>query len=355
MDFTGINCPVCSVGFKEDDDIVVCPKCGAPYHRECYAQKGKCIFPELHKNGKSWRSENGYADEPEESIETDDFIICRHCGCKNSKDSIVCEQCGDFLFGPVRRTIDPFGIAGDDEEDEDDDPMKSASPFYRTNQFYVNGVRIFDLGFNKDDDFDGVSGEELAQEVGPNPLDYLPVFSSLKKRNVSRFNCAVFLFGGGWYIYRKQYWKGIIVLLINTLLYAGNLVVSELFADNMWSQATAALTAASGSTSYNPGYGEYFSWIAQNCTLTEGFLMLLPYIFGLLNLVMMFICGFNANRGYYKNCIRKIKKIKEQNPGEDKKELLRLLAFKGRTNIGLAWMLMACQVIILSGLMLYNP
>ena len=51
MDFLGKTCPVCSQNFHEGDDVVVCPKCGAPYHRDCYKQNGKCIFPELHKDG----------------------------------------------------------------------------------------------------------------------------------------------------------------------------------------------------------------------------------------------------------------------------------------------------------------
>ena len=40
MNYMGKPCPVCSRTFREEDDIVVCPKCGAPYHRECYEEKG---------------------------------------------------------------------------------------------------------------------------------------------------------------------------------------------------------------------------------------------------------------------------------------------------------------------------
>lgn len=39
MDYTGKKCPICSEKFKADDDIVVCPKCGAPYHRSCYEKE----------------------------------------------------------------------------------------------------------------------------------------------------------------------------------------------------------------------------------------------------------------------------------------------------------------------------
>ena len=62
MDFLGKTCPVCSQNFHEGDDVVVCPKCGAPYHRDCFKQKGKCIFPELHKDGKSWKDVYDFAE-----------------------------------------------------------------------------------------------------------------------------------------------------------------------------------------------------------------------------------------------------------------------------------------------------
>lgn len=39
MEFTEYKCPVCDKQFKKGDDIVVCPECGAPHHRECYEKK----------------------------------------------------------------------------------------------------------------------------------------------------------------------------------------------------------------------------------------------------------------------------------------------------------------------------
>lgn len=51
-DYTGIKCPVCDKPFQPGDDIVVCPQCGAPYHRECYQQEGKCKFDDLHAEEK---------------------------------------------------------------------------------------------------------------------------------------------------------------------------------------------------------------------------------------------------------------------------------------------------------------
>ena len=41
MDWKGHKCVSCHKLFKEGDDIVVCPECGAPYHRACYAAEGR--------------------------------------------------------------------------------------------------------------------------------------------------------------------------------------------------------------------------------------------------------------------------------------------------------------------------
>ena len=43
MDLSGIPCPVGGKPFTKDDDIVVCPVCGAPYHRACYQEAGHCV------------------------------------------------------------------------------------------------------------------------------------------------------------------------------------------------------------------------------------------------------------------------------------------------------------------------
>ena len=36
MKYTGIPCAACGKKFTAEDDVVVCPECGTPYHRACY-------------------------------------------------------------------------------------------------------------------------------------------------------------------------------------------------------------------------------------------------------------------------------------------------------------------------------
>lgn len=51
------KCPVCENRFeKDDEDIVVCPDCGTPYHRECYMQEGECVSSHLHGEYE-WKSD----------------------------------------------------------------------------------------------------------------------------------------------------------------------------------------------------------------------------------------------------------------------------------------------------------
>ena len=49
MEFTQYNCPVCDRKFESADDIVVCPECGTPHHRDCYDELGHCFYEDRHK------------------------------------------------------------------------------------------------------------------------------------------------------------------------------------------------------------------------------------------------------------------------------------------------------------------
>ena len=41
--YYGCPCEGCGKPLTLQDDIVVCPDCGAPYHRTCYEKMGLCI------------------------------------------------------------------------------------------------------------------------------------------------------------------------------------------------------------------------------------------------------------------------------------------------------------------------
>ena len=53
--YTGYHCPVCGKAFVQGDDVVVCPDCGAPHHRECYRRLGHCALEDKHASGAQWQ------------------------------------------------------------------------------------------------------------------------------------------------------------------------------------------------------------------------------------------------------------------------------------------------------------
>lgn len=349
MKFIGKKCPVCEKPFEEDDDIVVCPKCGAPYHRDCYAVRGKCIFPELHKNGETWKSPDAEPEQPESS---EDTITCSACGFKNSKDSIVCEHCGEFLntneieeSEKSKRVI--FGHFSTDQTDDDADGEDGYDNMYSL----PPGIRIGSVfpQIKPDEDFDGVSAAELIKCIGQNALYYLPIFQRIRDYNTSRFNFAAFIFGGGWYLYRKQYLKGILISLLTIVLNAVQVLVSYYLSGDLWIQASKAIGTGSSL--------EFFScvrWIAENYGLTNTVIALLPYLLSAVSWVVIIVCGFTANRGYYNFMLKKVRRIKKQNSDLSEKEMLEKLKETGGVNNGLAFMLIACQLILTVASMFIN-
>lgn len=319
MDFLGKKCPVCSKNFHEDDDIVVCPKCGAPYHRECYNEKGKCIFIDLHKTGERWHDE----DETDEE-QNAHFEKCPHCGRHNPKNAITCHACGEFLHktddnNQKNQQQNPF--------DSFDENMNGSMPF-ATFMDPMGGV-------SPEEDFDGITGAEAAKCVKVNTPYYMQVFSRIKVTGLSRFNFAAFIFGGGWYLYRKQYLKGTIITIIMFILTLGQSFVGY-FTNPMW------LSLMDKAGKYAT-YQDYFSLIFSQYSAGEAFLLFVPFLFNLFSFILMLWCGFRGNKNYYNHTIAKVKKLKEEKSGE---ELSKTLNEKGGVNMAIAWSLFACQIIV---------
>ena len=339
MDFFGKACPVCSEIFKEGDDIVVCPKCGAPYHRDCYKQKGKCIYPELHRDKKSWHdvydsNEPVGEDDEEEKIKT---VKCALCGFDNPPNAIMCAKCGSFL-GKNKNGMPVNPFVTDDKEYSDNDEDAN-SPDFLFNAFLdpLGGV-------NKDENFDGITAAEAAKYVEVNTQYYIPTFKKIAQTGKSRFSFAAFVFGGGWFLYRKQYVKGIILSLLSGILTIGNFAVQLFYTNNIWRQATEALSATKSSYYSYVSYTDYFGYMFANYDFWQCILIFLPLIVNLVNWGIMIYSGVSANRSYYRHVVKKVKKIKAQN--HDSKFSPEMLSEKGGVNMALALVFLLCYIIL---------
>lgn len=58
MKYTGKMCVSCGKKFTDTDDIVVCPECASPHHRECYRNSGRCANENLHATDFDWNQIN---------------------------------------------------------------------------------------------------------------------------------------------------------------------------------------------------------------------------------------------------------------------------------------------------------
>ena len=196
--YTDHECIICKEKFKDSDDIVVCPECGTPYHRECYLSEGKCINTELHEKKKSYTEQK--AEEPKK---------CPVCNAENAPHAFICDRCGSSLLK---------GIEEDIEQEQD---------FEQASQENRSGFTGF--GFDPTDKYCGldphekitedISVEEAADFVGTNVPYYLMLFKRMKDTGKKiTFNLVCILFPQFYFAHRKMLLEAFAVILLTSLL-----------------------------------------------------------------------------------------------------------------------------------------
>jgi hypothetical protein len=330
MKYTGIECPVCNKPFAEGDDIVVCPECGAPYHRECYHAEGHCIFSEKHSKGESWNPPSGREVPPEGSSSTNDAQrtkICPRCSTRNYPDALFCDKCG-LPF--VQNTQAPSGFPG---------PFQQGGYPGQPMPFALDPMG----GVNPEETMDGCAAGDLAKYVKVTTPYYLPIFKKIKDTQKSRFNFSAFLFTGGWMLYRKQYKWGIPITLLMFCVLLGSALSSLYLYEPL-----QLLTAAAG-LDYNKLVLDLptMALLMQHLDVLSGwqyFLVYLPFLCSIVQLLIMILIGIKGNRIYYRHCVEKVTALREQTNGGAAFE--QVLQTSGGVNMPLAISLMVCYMMI---------
>lgn len=208
------KCIVCSQAFKSGDDIVVCPECGTPYHRQCYSKAGKCINTELHMSKKSWYQEKREHDESErkkaqqQAEENAAENVCPKCGFINSPGSSFCVGCGENI-GDEKN-------AGKGQEQNWNQAQQRQQGGGQNSYTYMNfGGENVKIDFN--DPYAGMNPElefeggaklgNVAEFIGSNRLMLLILFRKFKtKMSKISTNLACLFFPELYFAYRKM-WK----------------------------------------------------------------------------------------------------------------------------------------------------
>lgn len=202
--YLGYKCVVCGQKFDEKDDIVVCPECGTPYHRECYMKSGKCVNEELHKSGESWQGQK------ERENEKTEYKKCPYCETVNKPHTIICEHCGAPLVDDLNKNMASGNAQGDSGG------MNSAPG----NGGMYGNTFAFDpqdkcCGMNPDEEFESVKLKDIADFVKSNQIYYLPIFKKMKDTGQKiSLNIISFLFPQLYFANRKMWlWTAISILL----------------------------------------------------------------------------------------------------------------------------------------------
>lgn len=295
--YTLAKCPVCQSEFKETDDIVVCPKCGTPHHRECYKKLGHCANEQNHGKEESWYTKN---KEEQETPQKDN--VCSACGAENESDAEFCKKCGTALSSEDNQQNIPMNI-----------PIL-IDPFF---------------GIDPNEEIEeNITVEDMTNYVQINAPYYLSVFKNIKKYGVNKFNFSAFFFSNSWLLYRKNYLLGIILSILNLISALLSWYVYFQPANSSIKQTLKTLTNYVN----NPTTPFNFSAVpALDMTI-----IISVAIIGLIGFVSTFIIGIYGNKIYMKNCIKRIRKVKVLDiPNEEMPNMIRK---KGGINMILALM-----------------
>lgn len=298
--YIGVSCPVCSKPFEESDDVVVCPDCGAPHHRACYKELGRCAFTEQHTPDGVWKNPN----DTTAAVPRQGEARCPQCGVQGEASGAYCRSCGARLDGSRESSAPAPNYQGCFPPNGSAPPVMNAQQEERAKQF----------GIGLEDKIDGVSVKEVAQFVGENSLYYLPRFKLFDtKQPFFTVNLSAMITGFFFYFHRKMYKLGaallgafLIMIIPQLLLYFRTF--PEWLAYLTIQGAPQPLVGADSTLSLIAEVTQYLYFMA--CPVSAMF----------------------ANKLYFRFSMEAVHRLKEEYRGRPENEYAQALSIGGRTN-----------------------
>lgn len=254
------KCVFCGAYLFPEDDVVYCPECGAPHHRECYLKLGECALKQKHGTDEEYK--NPPAEEIEEEV-------------KPQTDAL-------------------------DTESED----LGGIPFAKIN---VN-VPDFNGEFKLEDTINGVTIKKLMTFIFVNPLRYIRKFLEIQKGQKVSWNWLAFLFPAPWLFLRKQYKSGVLALI----LCIASLVLALPFS------AQVGEIARNAENYYDLAYKTLLSLDASSVPM-----VLCAFFGSLLDIGIRVVCGLFGDKLYYLHVFEKLDKLSKDEDFEESSMTLR--------------------------------
>ncbi len=310
--YTGVECPACHQKFSDDDDIVVCPVCGAPHHRACYLEHGDCVLSGQHEQGKLWKMPQSASTTPAAAV-----TASEPASTTNNNPYINPEA-----YRPANQTQSSAQQPGSSGTGQ---PHTTS---YQSGQTIYNPYTVPFAGLNPEEELDGIKIKDLAQFVGPSAPYYLIRFQFFNKtgRRVN-FNWSSFFLNYIYFFFRKMTWVGILLLAISLVcMIPSFLLVFYYFKDIL----------SSGVLPNPQDFMNIYSLLETPKMASIATALQICQIIGFVT--RAFMAAF-ANYFYYRFCISTIKKIRQGfvDRGESLEDgqYTVVLAKKGRTSIAL--------------------
>ena len=352
MKYTGNLCPGCNRPFEDGDDVVVCPECGTPQHRECYEKEDRCVCAAMHGDGYTWQGiVNNETALPAEKRET---VSCPNCGYDNPVGTPVCKQCGmkftlfgmnvvDAMHMEEKRATNPnrdipdyeapftLGTGEAFEEKTENGNLNAAEEVQQKLIDLLTGnaesnkeeASRLNLGgpFPATDEIEGVMTNNICNFIGNNAMSYIAKFKKMQRGKKASFNFSAFFFGPYWFFYRKLYKAGIVVM---TALLAMSILVTP-YLYQLMDVYENFLPILEGETMTEAQFSEFYGEFT-----TAAYPM---FFYVLVTILIQLICGFAANIIYKKHVIGHVKAVETMN---DKATAMRYIVRNGGASIFIA-------------------
>lgn len=317
--YDGTKCISCGNVFTDGDDVVVCPECGTPYHRECYNKEGKCINTELHEKNESWQP---HYDEDTASANTDgEPIRCIRCGETNPPDGIFCKKCGMPLMKNTGEPR-PFNDSAEYHNNSFGANGNNANGFYQGVPPYGAGQQ---MTFDQNSDIDGVKLGDYAKYVGKNPLVMLSNFIRFGKFGGKiSINIGALIFPQFYFFYRKMHLIGVLFLLGTVISSIPRLIL------------------------YGQSDMMGMVLLSANINTNTQFFEALLNLSSLIGMVLQFMAALFANFWYYKTARKNIIKIRASygEDGSEEESVKQQIVEKGGTSMPAALLSVAVYFLI---------
>ncbi len=266
--YENTECPVCKKKFENGDDIVTCPDCGTPHHRECYKLVGHCVNRSLHNSDFSFiREHNSNQADNIKSVENDNYYVPQdQIESGNDSRKFPNQDVSEKTLADIKAIID------------------SNSKFERDT-----------------DTIEGESVSDVAATVATNSNRFVNVFKRIDKTNKKTgWNWCAFIFGPLYLIFRKMYKYSIAFLCLDLSVLFGGYACLYKFAPKYMAEMEGIIESVYASANSAVQKSVDVSPLINAVDANKA--VMIFYIMMGVFLILRFIQGLFADN-YYKNTV----------------------------------------------------